>query len=79
MMIEVLVQDSPACNKKSTQELVLFRPTQGIPFIWMFFNEHGQIPSGLKTMRDASGFFRIQEMKYIDVYVFECLTNGRAH
>ena len=60
-------ENSPAFDEKYTQELVLFRHTQGILFLWMSFHEHRQIPSGWKTMRDSSGFFRIKEMIYVDI------------
>jgi len=60
-------ENSSAFDEKYTQELVLFRHTQGILFLWMSFHEHRQIPSGWKTMRDSSGFFRIKEMIYVDI------------
>ena len=66
-------ENSPAFDEKYTQELVLFRHTQGILFLWMSFHEHRQIPSGWKTMRDSSGFFRIKEMIYVDIQAFQCL------
>ncbi len=70
-------ENSPAFDEKYTQELVLLRHIQGIPFFWMSFHEHRQLLSGLKMVRDSSGFLRVEKMEDVDVYAFQCLMKGK--
>ena len=70
-------ENSPAFDEKYTQELVLLCHIQGIPFVWMSFHEHRQFPSGLKMVRDSSGFLRVEKMEDVDVHAFQCLTKWK--
>ncbi len=64
---------SPAFDKKHPQELVILGHFQRVPCIWVVFYILSQIPSGLKSARYSSVFFRIKEIKDVDVDSFQGL------
>ncbi len=69
---------SPAFDKKHPQELILLGHFQRVPCIWVVFHILSQIPSGVKSVRNSPSFFRIKEIKDVDVDSFQGLKRNET-